>query len=75
MSSDEKMILNDVELQATQERIKWFCDVLAQLRVADVQSDFRYMASGYLSELEKMQAEVRAYLGYHVNESFPQDAA
>jgi hypothetical protein len=69
------MILNDTELKATQERIAWFCGIVAQLRAAESAENFRFMSSGYLSEIEMMQAEVLAYLRLHTSEALSAQAA
>ena len=69
------MILNDTELTATQERITWFCRIVAQLRAAESAENFRFMSSGYLVEIEKMQAEVLAYLRRHTSEVLIAEAA
>jgi len=60
------MIANDDELKGTQARIKYFEDLLAQLRVSAAAELFPSMARGYRSEIEKMQTEVLEYLTRHV---------
>jgi hypothetical protein len=65
------MIQNDTEFQAMQERINQFQSYLAQLRVSATPAEFRFVASGYKSELEKMQAEVLEYLTRHASEPLP----
>jgi hypothetical protein len=58
------MILNDTELQATQERIARFQQQLAHLRKVETNpSVFRLSSSGFLAEIDRMQLEVREYLG------------
>jgi hypothetical protein len=69
------MIQNDQELQGTQERIAFFCRLVAHMRQAESPTNFHYMASGYLSEIEKMHAEVMVYLGRHASEPVPVEAA
>jgi hypothetical protein len=69
------MIHNDKELQGTQERIAYFCQLVAHMRQRESASNFKYMASGYLAEIEKMHAEVMAYLHRHPSESAPAQAA
>jgi hypothetical protein len=69
------MIRTDQELQATQERIAYFQQLLAQLRVTSDPDEFPFVASGYRSELEKMQREVLDYLTRHVTQSAPAGAA
>ena len=56
------MIQNDRELQATQERILRFERILAEARRTYSRTNYAAMAEGYLMEIEKMQAEIRAYL-------------
>ena len=59
------MIHNDVELQATRQRISFLQDVLADLRLNASPGDFEAMSSGYRAELEKMNTEVMEYLTCH----------
>jgi hypothetical protein len=59
------MIHNDQELTVTQERIAYFQRVLAQLRVAASPEEFPAVASGYRTEIVRMQDEVLAYLTRH----------
>ena len=56
------MIANDGELSVTQERITQFQGWLAQIRQRARPEEFEAMASGYRLEVERMQAEVMAYL-------------
>jgi hypothetical protein len=63
------MIQNDTELQVTQERITYFCQLVAHMRKIESPVNFKYMASGYLAEIEKMYAEVMDYLRRHPSES------
>ena len=65
------MIANDDELRGTRERIAYFEDLLAQLRVAASAELFPSMASGYRIEIEKMQREVLEFLTRHVSQSPP----
>jgi hypothetical protein len=56
------MIANDRELQATLERITWFQQQVAQLRRTESDpGNYRAAASGFLSEIDRMQLEVREY--------------
>jgi Na+/phosphate symporter len=57
------MIRNDTELQATQERVALFETVLAEARKTYSTSNYQAMAEGYLSEIDRMQTEIREYLG------------
>jgi hypothetical protein len=69
------MILNDQQLEATQERIAYFQHLLAQLRVTAKPEEFPYVASGYKTEIIKMQDEVLEYLTRHSSEPNPAEAA
>jgi len=69
------MIQNDQELQGIQERIAFFCRLVAHMRQAESPANFRYMASGYLAEIEKMHVEIMAYLSRHASEPVPAEAA
>jgi len=69
------MIRNDQELKATQERIAHFQKILLQLRVKATPEEFPLVASGYRSELIKMQEEVLDYLTRHVSQTRPEKAA
>jgi len=57
------MIRNNIELQAAQERILLFERALAEARETYSPSNYKAMAEGYLMEIEKLQAEIRQYLG------------
>jgi hypothetical protein len=60
------MIENDRELQTTLERIKKFQDQIAHLRRVETNpQNYHASVSGYLSELDRMQLEVREYLSAH----------
>ena len=69
------MIHNDQELQCSQERMAFFCRLVAHMRQVESPENFRSMASGYLAEIAKMHAEVIAYLGRHASEPVPAEAA
>ena len=69
------MIQNDTELQGTQERIAFFSCLVANMRQVEKPENFKYMASGYLAEIEKMHAEVMEYLRRHPSEPAPPKAA
>jgi hypothetical protein len=69
------MIQNDTELQVTQERIAYFCQLVTHMRQRESAANFKYMASGYLAEIEKMHAEVMEYLRRHPSEATPAQAA
>ncbi|QDU31141.1 hypothetical protein ETAA8_62940 [Anatilimnocola aggregata] len=63
------MIMNDAELAVTQDRIAWLQKLLVQLRVTARSDEYPLVASGYLSEVEKMQSEVLVYLRRHSSQS------
>jgi len=63
------MIKNDTELAVAQERIAWLEKLLTQLRVTARPDEYSFVAGGYLSEVEKMQHEVLAYLRQHSSQS------
>jgi hypothetical protein len=57
-----KVIKNDQELEATLERIRHFQGLIAHLRKVETNpTNYRLSASGFLSEIDKMQLEVREY--------------
>lgn len=56
------MIHNDAELQAMQERILLFENILAEARKTCSPVNYQAMSERYLAEIERMQAEIRAYL-------------
>jgi hypothetical protein len=57
------MIQNEQQLEATLERIRHFQAQLAQLRKTETNpTNYRLSASGFISEIDKMQLEVREYL-------------
>jgi hypothetical protein len=63
------MIQNDQELEAMQERIKYFYHLLMQLRLRAKPEEFSAVASGYRAEIERMQDEVLDYLTRHASEA------
>jgi hypothetical protein len=56
------MIRNDADLQATQERILLFERILAEARRTYSVSNYAAMAEGYWLVIDKLQADIRAYL-------------
>ncbi len=57
------MIRNDHELEAMLERIRYFQAQLTQLRKVETNPmNYRLSASGFLTEIDRMQLEVREYL-------------
>jgi hypothetical protein len=65
------MITNSEEWKGTRARIAYFEDLLAQMRVAARPELFPSMASGYRTEIEKMQGEVLDYLTRHASQPPP----
>ena len=56
------MIANDRELQATLQRIAWFQQQVAHLRRTETNPvNYRASVSGFLTEIDRMQLEVREY--------------
>ena len=59
------MIRSDEQLQTTIERIAWFQNQVARLRRTETNPvNYRAAVSGFLSELDRMQLEVREYLSF-----------
>ncbi len=57
------MIADDQELETTLERIRKFQAQLAHLRKTETNpTNYRFSASGFIAEIDKMQLEVREYL-------------
>ena len=63
------MIRDDNELGVTRDRIAFFLDLLSQMRVTSRPEEFPFVASGYRTEVEKMQQEVLDYLTRHVTQT------
>jgi hypothetical protein len=60
------MIANDGELKVTLERLARFQDQVAHLRRLEPDpANYRAAVSGFLSEIDRMQLEVREYLATH----------
>ena len=60
------MIGNEQELQVTLERIAHFQAQLARLRKTESSpANYHAAASGFLAEIDRMQLEVRDFLGTH----------
>ncbi|MDP6042134.1 MAG: hypothetical protein QGG64_26530 [Candidatus Latescibacteria bacterium] len=63
------MIQNDNELKTTKERIQYFQQQVEKLRqVEDNPHNYRLSISGYLSEIDRMNLEVREYFSLHPSE-------
>jgi hypothetical protein len=56
------MIRNDQELTVTRERISYFLDLLAGLRVGSPPEELALVSGGYRAEVERMQRQVLDYL-------------
>jgi hypothetical protein len=57
------VITNDRELEVTQERIRKFEQQVAQIRRAETnRENYLMSASGFLSEIDRMNLEIRDYL-------------
>ena len=70
------MIANDFELQTTQERIAFFCRIVANMRAkARTPEEYHLYANSYLAEIEKMNAEMLTYLKRHPSEPTSTEAA
>jgi len=60
------MIVDDRELHATLERIQQLQNQVAYLRQVETNpANYHLSASGFLSEIDRMQLEVREYLSLH----------
>ena len=63
------MIANDQELKVTLERIAQFQTQVTRLRNTETNpANYRGAVSGYLTEIDRMQLEVREYLSLHPRE-------
>jgi t-SNARE complex subunit (syntaxin) len=59
------MIANDQQLDTTVERIAWLQKQVAHLRKTETNAvNYRAAVSGFLSEIDRMQLEVREYLSF-----------
>ena len=56
------MIGNDIELQAAQEYVLRFERILAAARKTYTPEAYEAMASSYLAEIERVNAEILQYL-------------
>ena len=56
------MIQNDQELAVTRERVSYFLDLLARLRVSSRPEELALVTGGYRTEVERMQREMLDYL-------------
>jgi hypothetical protein len=59
------MIENDEQLQTTLERIAWFQKEVAHLRKTETNpTNYRAAVSGFLSEIDRRQLDVREYFSF-----------
>ena len=59
------MITNDQELKTTLDRIARFQQQVAHLRKTETNPvNYRAVVSGFLSEIDRMQLEVREYFSF-----------
>ena len=66
------MIADDQELKVTLERIAQFQAQVAHLRKTESNpANYRAGVSGFLSEIDRMQLDVREYLSLHPREHTP----
>ena len=60
------MIVGDAELKATLARITWFQEQVLQLRATETNPvNYHAASGGFLTEIDRMQREVREYLSVH----------
>ena len=63
------MIQNNLELEGTLERIRYFQQQVEKLREVETNlQNYRLSVGGYLSEIDRMNLEVREYLSLHPSE-------
>ena len=66
------MITDDQELKVTLDRIAKFQAQVAHLRDGEANPiNYRAAVSGFLTEIDRMQLEVREYLSLHPREMTP----
>lgn len=69
------MIKNDLELQATLERIELFQQQVTHLRQVEANpTTYKLSAGGFLAEIDRMNREVREYLSLHPSEMIDEPA-
>ena len=56
------MIASDIELTVTRQRIAYFIDLLARLRVSSRPEELALVSGSYRTEVERMQRDVLDYL-------------
>lgn len=63
------MLRNDTELQATLERVRYFQQQVEKLRQVETNpANYRLSAGGFLTEIDRMNLEIREYLWLHPSE-------
>lgn len=63
------MIKNDIELEATKERVIRFWKMVEAIRQGEKNSsNYHASAGGFLAEIEKMNREINEYLSIHPSE-------
>ncbi len=63
------MIQNNLELEATKERIAYFQHQVEKLREVETNlQNYRLSVGGYLAEIDRMNLEIREYLSLHPSE-------
>lgn len=63
------MIADDRQLAVTLERIGWFQQQVAQLRRSEQNPvNYRAASAGFLTEIDRMQRDVREFLSLHPTE-------
>lgn len=63
------MIQNETELEVTRERINHFWKMIDAIRKTEKNPEnYRASAGGFLTEIDKMNREVREYLSIHPSE-------
>lgn len=66
------MIKNDVELDATLDRIRQFQAQIRHLRTVETNpANYRNSVSGFLAEVDRMQLDVREYLSVSPSQMLP----
>jgi hypothetical protein len=66
------VIANDQELKVTLDRIARFQAQVAHLRNTEINpTNYRAAVVGFLTEIDRMQLEVREYLSLHPRELTP----
>jgi hypothetical protein len=63
------MIQNNLEIETTIDRIRYFQQQLEKLREVETNpKNYRLSGGGYLSEIDRMNLEIREYLSLHPSE-------